>query len=179
MLARAFGARFIAVTAGSDEKCVACRELGADLAVNYRTGDFVTDVKNATNGRGVDVILDMVGGNYIPRDIDALAEDGRIACIATPEGSTAEIDLRKLMQRRGAIVASALRSRSVGQKAPIAHDLLNDVWPRLPARDPIRPVVDTVYRMEDAPQAHRRMEQSLHIGKIVLTWGQPDAGKTG
>jgi len=170
MLARAFGAKFIAVTAGSDEKCKACRELGADVAVNYKNVDFVSEIKRATHDRGVDVILDLVGGEYIARDINALALDGRIACIATTAGTTATLDIRSLMQRRAAIMGSALRGRSIEEKAEIAAKLLQNVWPRLPARDPVHPVVDSVFPFEKAADAHKRLEASLHIGKIVLTW---------
>lgn len=169
MLAKALGAGFIAVTAGSAEKCAACIELGADLAVNYKTHDFVTEIKNATGGAGVDVILDIVGGDYLARDLDALAPDGRIACIATPRGRTAELDVGKLMQRRAAIAGSALRARSVEQKAAIARELLDRVWPLLPRRAPVRPVLDSTFPLEQAAQAHRRLEESGHIGKIVLT----------
>ena len=168
MLAKAFGASFIAVTAGSDVKCKACLELGADFAIDYKTQDFVAEIPGATNARGVDVILDMVGGDYIARNLRALAPDGRIACIATTAGRNVEFDLLTLMQRRGAIMASALRPRSVAEKAAIAHELLERVWPLLPARNPIKPVIDSVFKLEDAAQAHRRMESSQHIGKIVL-----------
>lgn len=168
MLAKAFGASFIGVTAGSDEKCRACLDLGAALAINYNKQDFVAEIQRATDGRGVDVILDMVGGDYIPRNLDALALDGRMTCIATTAGRTVEIDLVKLMQRRGAIMASAMRSRTVEEKAAIARDLLANVWPLLPARNPIHPVIDSVHTFADAAGAHRRMESSQHIGKIVL-----------
>ena len=168
MLAKALGASFIAVTAGNDEKCKACRELGADLAINYKTQDFVSEIQRATDGRGVDVILDMVGGDYIPRDIEALAPDGRVTCIATPRGSSTTLDIGKLLRKRGAVMASALRARSNEQKAEIARGLLANVWPLLPARNPIRPVIDSVFKLEEAPKAHARMESSQHIGKIVL-----------
>ena len=168
MLARAFGAGFIAVTAGSDEKCAACRELGAHLAINYKAADFVTEIKKSTCERGVDVILDIVGGDYIPRDLDALAQDGRIACIATPRGRETAIDLGGLMRKRGTILGSALRSRSVQEKGEIAACLLRDVWPKLPAKDPIRPIVDSTFPLADAAAAHRRLEESAHVGKIVL-----------
>jgi putative PIG3 family NAD(P)H quinone oxidoreductase len=168
MLAKAFGASFIAATAGTPEKCDACRRLGADLAVDYKTHDFVSEVKSATGGRGVDVILDIVGGDYIARDLDALAPDGRVVCIATPRGRSTEINLGVLMQRRAALMGSALRGRSVQQKAEIAMRLRRDVWPLLPARDPIRPVVDSTFPLPDAAAAHRRLEESAHVGKIVL-----------
>jgi putative PIG3 family NAD(P)H quinone oxidoreductase len=168
MLAREFGASFIAVTAGSDAKCAACRALGADLAINYKDMDFVAEIQAATRDRGVDVILDMVGGDYIPRDIQALAADGRIVCIATPRGSSTQVDIRALLQRRAAIMASALRPRSIEEKGAIGERLLQEVWPRLPARQNIRPVVDSVFALEDAAEAHRRLDASAHIGKIVL-----------
>jgi putative PIG3 family NAD(P)H quinone oxidoreductase len=168
MLAKAFGASFVAVTAGNDEKCKACLDLGADLAINYKAQDFVAEVKRATEERGVDVIFDMVGGEYIARNIEVLALDGRITCIATTAGRTVQFDLAKLMQRRGAVMASAMRSRTIDEKAEIARELLQSVWPLLPARNPIKPVVDSVYKLEDAAKAHARMESSQHIGKIVL-----------
>lgn len=168
MLAKAFGASFIAITAGNDEKCKACLDLGADLAVNYKTQDFVREVKRATDGCGVDVILDMVGGDYIDRDLDTLAMDGRITCIATPAGRTVQINIGKLIGRRAALMASGMRTRTVEEKAAIARDLLANVWPLLPARNPIRPVIDSVFKLEDVSKAHARMESSEHIGKIVL-----------
>jgi NADPH2:quinone reductase len=168
MLARALGASFIAATAGSDEKCRACRELGADLAVNYKSADFVTEVLNATMGHGVDAVLDIVGGDYIPRDLEALAFDGRIVCIATARGRSADVDIGRLMQRRAAIMGSALRSRSVREKGAIARDLHDRIWPRLPAREAIRPVIDSTFPLEQAAEAHRRLEESGHVGKIVL-----------
>lgn len=168
MLAKAFGAGFIAATAGNAAKCDACLALGADLAVDYKASDFVAEVLRETQGRGVDVVLDIVGGDYIARDLEALAFDGRIVCIATPAGRTAKVNLGKLMQRRAAVMGSALRARSVEQKAAIAAQLRERVWPLLPSRDPIRPVNDSVFPLHDAAQAHRRMEESAHVGKIVL-----------
>ena len=168
MLAKAFGAAFVAVTAGSQAKCAACRDLGADLAIDYKAADFVTEINAATQGRGVDVILDMVGGEYIARDLAALAADGRITCIATPHGAQIELDLRELMRKRASVMASGLRARSLEQKAAIAAALLREVWPKLPARNPIRPVVDSTFQLQDAALAHRRLEESAHVGKIVL-----------
>lgn len=168
MLAKAAGASFIAATAGTPAKCDACIALGANLAIDYKRSDFVAEVRDATSGRGVDVVLDIVGGDYIARDVEALAPDGRIVCIATPGGRTAELNLGALMQKRASVMASALRSRSVEQKRAIAARLLREVWPQLPARDPIRPVVDSTYALEDAAAAHRRLEESAHVGKIVL-----------
>ena len=167
MLARAFGARVIA-TAGSPEKCEACVALGADCAIDYRQEDFVTQTLGATDGRGADVILDIVGGDYLARDMRCLALDGRIACIASARGRTCEIDLATLLSRRATIFGSSLRPRSGEQKAAIAHALRECVWPLLPARDRIIPVVDSVFPFEGVVQAHARMESSLHIGKIVL-----------
>lgn len=168
MLAKAFGASFIAVTAGSEEKCRACRDLGADLAVNYKAADFVTAIREATNGRGVDVVLDIVGGDYIPRDLEALAPDGRIVCIATPGGRSTQLDIGKLMQRRASVMGSALRARSVEEKATIARDLRERVWPLLPAKNPVRPILDSAFPLAQAGGAHRRLEESAHVGKIVL-----------
>jgi putative PIG3 family NAD(P)H quinone oxidoreductase len=169
MLAKAFGASFIAATAGTDAKCAACRDLGADLAINYRNEDFVAAILEATQRRGVDVILDVVGGDYVARDLDALAFDGRAVCLATARGTSVELDLRKMLYKRAAVLASSLRARTVEQKTAIAHQLLANVWPRLPARDPVRPVIDRVYSFEAAADAHRRLDASEHIGKIVLT----------
>lgn len=171
MLAKTFGASFIAATAGTQSKCEVCRGLGADLAIDYKTSDFVAEIQRATGGRGVDVILDIVGGDYIARDLQALAADGRIVCLAAPRGWTIELDLNALMKKRGALMASGLRLRTVQQKGEIAKRLLREVWPKLPARGTIRPVVDSTFALEDAAGAHRRMEASEHAGKIVLTVG--------
>jgi putative PIG3 family NAD(P)H quinone oxidoreductase len=168
MLAKGFGVSFIAATAGTPEKCAVCRDLGADLAIDYKRADFVSEIERATSGRGVDVILDIVGGDYIPRDLQALAPDGRIVCLATPHGRSTQLDLATLLQRRGALMGSHLRGRTPRQKGEIAAKLLEEVWPKLPARDPIRPVIDGTFSFEDAPAAHRRMEASQHAGKIVL-----------
>jgi putative PIG3 family NAD(P)H quinone oxidoreductase len=172
MLARAFEASFIAATAGTAEKCAACRELGADAAIDYKTEDFVTRVREATAQRGVDAVLDIVGGDYIARDLEALATDGRIVCISTPRGTRAELDLGLLMRKRAAVMASNLRARSVAERAAIAAALLRDVWPKLPARSAIRPVIDSTFPLEQAADAHRRLESSAHVGKIVLTIAQ-------
>lgn len=168
MLAKAFGASFIAATAGSDAKCDACRRVGADLAINYRQSDFVEDTRKATDGRGVDVVLDIVGGDYIMRDVEALAPDGRIVCLATPRGGSMQFDLNALMKKRGALMASGLRWRTPQQKGEIRDRLLREVWPKLPAQNPIRPIVDSTFPLEKAADAHRRMEASEHVGKIVL-----------
>lgn len=167
MFAEALGARAIA-TAGSDAKCAAALKLGAIEAINYRTHDFVAEVLRITQGHGVDVVVDIVGGEYIGRDLKCLALDGRIACVATPLGRIAEIDLGRLFIKRGTILGSSLRPRSAEQKAAIAHALREHIWPLLPRRDPIVPVIDSVYPFEKAADAHARLESSEHIGKIVL-----------
>ena len=154
-------------TAGSAEKCAACRKLGADHAVDYRRQDFVKAVKDATGGRGADVILDMVGGSYIPRNYEAAAQDGRIVQIAFLEGSTVEVDFRRLMLKRLTHTGSTLRSRSVAEKAAIAQALEREVLPLL-AQGRCRPVMDSTYPLAEAAEAHRRMESGAHVGKIVL-----------
>jgi NADPH2:quinone reductase len=165
-LAKAFGARVLA-TAGSSAKCDACTRLGADIAINYRDADFVTAVKEATGGRGADVILDMVGGDYIPRNHEAAAQDGRIVQIAFLQGSRVEIDFRRLMLKRLIHTGSTLRSRSVSEKAAIARALEEKVLPLL-AEGRCKPVMDSTFALEDVAQAHARMESGQHIGKIVL-----------
>lgn len=167
MFAGALGATVIA-TAGSSEKCDACLRLGAAYAINYRTGDFVEEVLRITNGRGVDVILDVVGGDYVTRDLDCLALDGRIACISTQRGSDVSLDLRKLFAKRATIMASSLRPRTTEEKAAIANELGAHIWPLLPERNRIVPVIDSVYPFDRASEAHSRMESSAHIGKIIL-----------
>ncbi|HEY9085038.1 MAG TPA: NAD(P)H-quinone oxidoreductase [Candidatus Tyrphobacter sp.] len=170
MFAVALGARAIA-TAGSEEKCDACRRIGALDAIDYKTKDFVEETLRITQGRGVDLVIDIVGGEYGPRNVRVLAPDGRIACIATQGGSSAQIDLGELMRRRGTIFGSSLRPRTAEQKKAIADALRERIWPLLPARDPIAPLVDSVFDFAHAADAHRRMEASAHIGKIVLTPG--------
>ncbi len=167
MFARAVGARAI-VTAGSEEKCRAALEIGAEAAIDYKTADFVEQVLEFTNKRGVDVVLDIVGGEYLNRDLRAIATEGRIACIAHAGGSESTIDLRYLMQRRATIYGSSLRPRTDTEKAAIADGLRTHIWPLLPNRDPIFPVVDSVYTFSQAAEAHARMESSQHIGKIIL-----------
>jgi NADPH2:quinone reductase len=165
-LAKAFGAKVIA-TAGSPEKCEACTRLGADVAVNYKTEDFVAAVKEATDGRGADVILDMVGGDYIPRNHEAAAQDGRIVQIAFLKGSKVELDFRRLMLKRLTHTGSTLRSRSVEEKALIAQALEDKVLPLL-EEGRCKPVMDSTFAFEEVAQAHARMEGGEHIGKIVL-----------
>jgi NADPH2:quinone reductase len=167
LMAKAFGAMVI-VTAGSEEKCAACRRLGADLAVNYREEDFVEATRTFTNGRGADVILDMVGGEYIGRNYEAAAENGRIQQIAFMAGNTVEVDFRKLMRKGLTHSGALLRPRPVAFKARLAAAIEEKVWPLVDAGT-IRPVIDSTFPLADAAGAHRRLESSEHIGKIVLT----------
>ena len=166
LLGKAFEARVI-VTAGSAQKCAACRELGADVAINYREGDFVEATLRATDGRGADVILDMVGGDYLPRNAAAAAVEGRIALIATQGGNKAELDLRPLMVKRLTITASTLRAQPVENKGRIAAALRQHVWP-LFGTHALKPVIHARFPLADAAGAHRLMESDAHIGKIVL-----------
>lgn len=166
-LARALGHPVFA-TAGSPEKCAACELLGADRAINYKTEDFVAVVKELTGKRGVDVILDMVGGDYIPRELKALADDGRIVLIAFLGGSKSQVDLAEVMRRRLVVTGSTLRPRSVAFKAAIAEALRTRVWPLLEAGR-IKPVIHATFSMAEAAAAHTLMESSAHVGKIVLT----------
>ena len=165
-LAKAFGARVIA-TAGSAGKCDACRKLGADLAVNYREADFVKEVKDFTGGRGADVILDMVGGDYIPRNHEAAAQDSRIVQIAFLKTSKVELNFMRLMLKRLTHTGSTLRSRPVAEKAAIAAALADRVLPLL-AGGRCLPVMDSEFPLERVADAHRRMDGGEHIGKIVL-----------
>jgi NADPH2:quinone reductase len=165
-LAKAFGARVIA-TAGSAEKCEACRRLGADVAINYKTEDFVPLTKSATGGAGAEVILDMVGGDYIERNYEAAAVEGRIVQIAFQGSPRATVDFRRIMLKRLHHTGSTLRSRSVPDKGAIAHAVERNVWP-LVAAGKVRPVMDSTFAFRDAAKAHERMETSAHIGKIVL-----------
>ncbi|SHN27095.1 NAD(P)H-quinone oxidoreductase [Rhizobacter sp. OV335] len=167
-LAKAFGARVIA-TAGSDDKCAACVALGADHAINYRTHDFVAEVKRVTDGRGADVILDMVAGDYIARELQCLADDGRIALIAVQGGTAAQIDAGAVLRRRLTISGSTLRPRSVAFKTAIAKALRQQVWPWLEAGR-VKPVIHQVFPAAQAAEAHTLMESNQHIGKLVLTW---------
>ena len=166
-LAKAFGARVVA-TAGSDEKAARCERLGADLGVNYRRDDFVKLTLGVTDGRGADVILDMVGGDYVARNYEAAALDGRIVQIAHLQGQKANIDLRPLMIKRLVHTGSTLRARSPAEKAAIAQALLTKVWPIIEAGR-CKPVIDSVFTLADVAEAHRRIESADHIGKIVLT----------
>ena len=167
-LAHARGCRVI-VTAGSREKCTACVHLGADAALNYREADFAHAVREFTAGRGVDVILDMVGGPYFARNLASLAKDGRLSIIAVSNGNIAnQVDLLPIMQKRLRIMGSTLRPRTAAEKAEIAADLRREVWPLLEAGT-IRPVIEATFPMERAAEAHALMEAGSHIGKIVLT----------
>jgi NADPH2:quinone reductase len=166
-LAKQFGARVI-VTAGSDDKCEACRKLGADVAINYKTQDFVAETKSATGGKGADVILDMVGGDYIERNYEAAAVEGRIVQIAFQGSTKATVDFRRIMLKRLHHTGSTLRSRSVADKGLIAQAIMEKVVPLL-AAGRVRPVMDSTFPLAEASKAHARMESSAHIGKIVLT----------
>ncbi|WP_348696800.1 NAD(P)H-quinone oxidoreductase [Duganella fentianensis] len=165
-LASALGHRVFA-TAGSDDKVAACVKLGAERGINYRSEDFAAVVKNLTDGRGVDVILDMVGGDYLPREIDCLADDGRIGLIATLGGAKANVDLGQVLRRRLTISGSTLRPRSPAFKGAIARQLLEKVWPLLASRK-LQPVIYEVFPLEQAAAAHALMETSQHVGKIML-----------
>ncbi len=165
-LAAALGHRVFA-TAGSDEKARACEALGAERGINYRTEDFVAVVKQLTEGKGVDVILDMVGGDYLPREIDCLADDGRIGLIAVQGGSKATLDLGQVLRRRLSVSGSTLRPRPVAFKAAIAQHLRATVWPLIEAGK-IKPVIYQTFPLEQASEAHALMEASTHVGKIML-----------
>ncbi|MCY0096521.1 NAD(P)H-quinone oxidoreductase [Hoeflea ulvae] len=165
-LAKAFGARVLA-TAGSETKCAAMLDLGADVAINYRDTDFVEEVKQATDGKGVDLILDMVGGDYINRNYQAAAIEGRIVQIAFLNGRKAEADFALLMMKRLTHTGSTLRARDIGFKAVIAAELRQHVWPLLGERK-VLPVMDSIFPLDQASAAHQRMEDGDHIGKIVL-----------
>lgn len=167
-LARALGATVI-VTAGSDEKCAACIKLGAHHAINYRTQDFSAEVLRLTEGRGADVVLDMVAGDYVAREVACLAEDGRIVIIAVQGGIGAGFDAGLVLRRRLTITGSTLRARPVAFKAAIARALQSQVWPLL-ADGKVAPVVHSVFPAAQAAQAHALMESNQHVGKIVLTW---------
>ncbi|MDN4058774.1 NAD(P)H-quinone oxidoreductase [Massilia sp. YIM B02769] len=165
-LATAMGHRVFA-TAGSDDKCRACEELGAERGINYRSEDFVEVVKSLTDGKGVDVVLDMVAGDYVAREIDCLADDGRIALIALLGGAKANVDLGQVLRRRLSISGSTLRPRPVAFKGAIAQQLREQVWP-LFAAGKIKPVIYKTFPLEQAAEAHALMESSTHVGKIVL-----------
>jgi putative PIG3 family NAD(P)H quinone oxidoreductase len=166
-LARAYGARVLA-TAGSREKCAACEVLGAERAFNYHETDFVSGVREATGGRGVDVILDIVGGDYLQRNINSLATDGRLVHIGQLGGASAQINLGPVLRNRLTITGSTLRPRSVPEKAAIAREVLTHVWPVLESGS-VKVILHATFPLRSAAEAHRVMETSAHIGKLVLT----------
>lgn len=167
-LAKALGARVIA-TAGSDEKCAACLKLGADHAINYKTQDFAAETMKLTDDRGVDVVLDMVAGSYVAREVECLAEDGRLVIIAVQGGVKAEFNAGLVLRRRLVITGSTLRARPVAFKTAIAQRLRERIWPLL-AQGTVKPVIHSVFEASRAAEAHALMESNQHIGKIVLTW---------
>jgi NADPH2:quinone reductase len=166
-MAKAMGARVLA-TAGTDEKCAACVKIGADRAFNYNTQDFVEATLAATNKKGADVILDMVGGKYFERNIAALAIEGRLSVIALLGGRDAKIDLGLVLRKRLTVVGSVLRARPIAEKGAVAVSLRREIWPFI-AAGKIKPVIDSTFPLADAAKAHARMETSAHVGKIVLT----------
>jgi NADPH2:quinone reductase len=168
-MAKAMGARVL-VTAGSDEKCAACLALGADHAINYRTQDFAAEVKRLTVGQGVNVILDMVAGSYVAREIDCLSEDGRLVIIGVQGGVKSEINAGLVLRRRLTVTGSTLRPRPIAFKEAIARACLKQVWPLIESGS-IKPVIHSTFAAADAAKAHALMESNSHIGKIVLTWG--------
>ncbi|WP_341919371.1 NAD(P)H-quinone oxidoreductase [Polaromonas sp. YR568] len=170
-MAKALGATVL-VTAGSDDKCAACLALGADHAINYKTSDFAEEVKKLTAGQGVNVILDMVAGSYVAREVECLAEDGRLVIIAVQGGLKAEFNAGLVLRKRLTVTGSTLRPRSIGFKAAIAAALRDKVWPLI-ASGAIKPVIHSTFVAADAAQAHALMESNQHIGKIVLTWQAP------
>ena len=165
-LGKAFGAT-VYTTAGTQEKCEYCKNLGADAAINYNENDFETEIKTLTENRGVDVILDMVGGPYFPKNIKILAAEGRLLQIALMQGYKAEVDFRPLLMKRVTLTGSTLRPRSIKEKAEIARALRKEVWPLLDSGT-IRPIIHQTFPLEKAADAHRLMESSNHIGKILL-----------
>ena len=167
-LARAWGATVI-VTAGSDEKCAACIELGASHAINYKTQDFVAEVQRITNGRGADVLMDIVAGDYVAREVECLAEDGRLLIIAVQGGVKSAFNAGLVLRRRLTITGSTLRPRSVEFKTAIAQSLRSQVWPLI-EQGKVRPVIYQTFDAGDAAAAHALMESNQHTGKIVLTW---------
>ncbi|MDP2254759.1 MAG: NAD(P)H-quinone oxidoreductase [Polaromonas sp.] len=167
-MAKALGATVL-VTAGSDEKCAACLALGADHAINYKTHDFAGEVKKLTQGQGVDVILDMVAGSYVAREVECLAEDGRLVIIGLQGGLKAEFNAGLVLRKRLTITGSTLRPRSLEFKTAITQALREKIWPLL-ANGAIKPVIHSAFAAADAAKAHALMESNQHVGKIVLTW---------
>ncbi|KQM79754.1 NAD(P)H-quinone oxidoreductase [Xylophilus sp. Leaf220] len=168
LLAKAMGATVI-VTAGDDAKCTACLKLGADHAINYKTQDFAAEAKRLTDGKGVDVVLDMVAGSYVAREIECLAEDGRIVVIAVQGGTKAEFNAGLLLRRRLTVTGSTLRPRPIAFKSEVARELRERVWPLL-ASGQVKPVIHATFEGARAAEAHTLMESGAHVGKIVLTW---------
>lgn len=166
-LCKLFGLKVI-VTAGSDDKCRAALALGADHAINYRENDFVAEVGKATGGQGVNIVLDMVGGDYVPRNMACMADDGRHVTIAVQRGASAEISLAAVMMKRLTLTGSTLRARPVSFKGMVAEELQRNVWP-LVSEGRLKPVIDITFPLADAAKAHARMEAGDHVGKIVLT----------
>ena len=167
-MAKALGSK-VYVTAGTDEKCRFCEQLGADKAINYKTEDFAEVIKQINNGKGVDVILDMVGGDYTPKNIESLAEDGRLVIINMMMGKDVKVDLGQVMRKRLVITGSTLRSRDVAFKSQIAQNLEKTIWPLL-ASGKIKAVINKVFPAQQASEAHKLMESSEHAGKIVLSF---------
>jgi NADPH2:quinone reductase len=165
-VAKAFGAK-VFVTAGSDDKCKACKKLGATLAINYKNQDFVTEVLKATKDVGVDIVLDMVGGDYLPRNLKILKTEGRHVSIAVQGGKIAQLDITQVMSKRLIITGSTLRPRPAADKAAIAKALYKNVWPLL-NRKKISPLIDKVFTLEDAQAAHEYLDSGAHVGKIIL-----------
>ncbi|WP_114228212.1 MULTISPECIES: NAD(P)H-quinone oxidoreductase [Sphingomonas] len=172
-LCKLFGVKAI-VTCGSDEKCARSLELGAAAAINYKNADFVEEARRLTGGKGVSVVLDMVGGDYLPRNLQALADEGRHVSIAVQRGATAELNIAQVMQRRLQLTGSTLRPRTVAFKTGLADELHREVWPFVVSGQ-LRPVMDRSFPLKDAAAAHARMEAGDHVGKIVLTVGDSRA----
>ena len=164
-MAKHFGANVI-ITAGSDDKCAACRDLGADLTVNYQSHDFVDACRDFTDGAGVNVILDMVGGDYIARNMEAAAMGGRIVNIAYMQGFSAEVNFLPVMLKRLTLTGSTLRARPLAEKTRLTEAVNKAFWPHIGAA--VKPIVDSVYPLAEAGKAHAHMESSHHIGKIIL-----------
>jgi len=167
-VAKALGAGPVLCTVGSAEKAASCEALGADVAINYRDEDFAARAREATGGRGVDVILDIIGAKYLAANLSALAADGRLAIIGMQGGSKAELDLGLLLRARGAITATTLRGRPAEQKADVCRAVVESLWPLVGSGE-VKPVVHTTFPMSEAAQAHRLVEESTHIGKVLLT----------
>jgi len=173
MLSRLWDAVII-TTAGSESKCAACLEIGANDAINYRESDFSARVLELTNGRGADVVLDLVGAPYLEKNLASLAVEGRIVTIASHGARTAPLDVGLLMRKRARLMGSTLRARSPEERGLVAQALERDVWPKLASKSPIRPLIDSTFPLEDAEDAHRRMEEGTHVGKVVLRIGRGD-----